>query len=148
MTHRESDAAKRTVTERIKMTEYRIVQVDWENANNAICMVLLSKAERQSLNCEEHSGVYCKHGYDKRIALVSKQFRQYVGQERVATINKKLADEIHAAVGDIIEIDAGVTESEWAVFERTIPRMLPMRDLFIAAMGAPQRDAETVGGHE
>lgn len=143
------------------MAEYKIVQIGWEGANDGMNIVLVSKRDRAAIGTDIAGGVHVKKGETKVVALVERQFRQFVGMENVATINTKLATALGAAVGDIIEIDGEVTESEWAAFEQTIPRRAvhPLEMMMYAMNNAsqrrtqsiprdPQDTAEQVGGHE
>jgi hypothetical protein len=147
-----SDTTKRNVTGDKKMTAYKVVKIGWENGNDGMNIVLVSKKDRTLLAVDIASGVHVKKGNKKVVALVERQFKEFVGQENVATINQKLATALGATVGDIIEIEGGVTESEWAAFEQTMPRVHPMAMLLNAlAAGRTPRDPQSepqVGGHE
>jgi hypothetical protein len=135
------------------MAEYKVVKIGWENSNDGMNIVLVSRNDRRQLGSEIGGGVHVKKGDVKVIALVERQFRQFVGQENVATINQKLATTLGVAIGDTIEIDAGVTESEWVAFEQTIPyrRMFVTTEEIEAVIGnilQQPRDPQQLGGHE
>ena len=87
------------------MARYKIVKVGFENENDIVNVVLLSKAERKKLGVEENAPVYVKRGKKKEIAMVCKQFREFLGKSGIASLNTNLAKKLGAKVGAIIEID-------------------------------------------
>lgn len=123
-----------------KMAEYKVVKIGWENSNDGLNLALVSKKDRMLIGCEIAGGVSVKKGETRIIALVQMQFREFVGQERVVTLNSKAAQALGVTVGDTVEIDNGVMESEWAAFQNAVPRMAaPSFEQFLGAVLATPR---------
>jgi hypothetical protein len=134
------------------MAEYKVVKIGWENSNDGLNIALVSKKDRTLIGCDIAGGVSVRKDATRIIALVQMQFREFVGQEHVVTLNNKAAQALGVSVGDTVEIDNEVTETEWAAFQSAVPRVHPLEQMMAAMIATRQpRDVQaptTPEGHE
>lgn len=100
-----------------KMVKYKVAKIGWDNENPFVDVLLISKKQRESVPVDLNSPIFVKKGKKRQIAIVCKQFRELVGEKGVCSINKALAEKLGVKRGNIVEIENGVTESEWARYQ-------------------------------
>jgi len=99
------------------MAKYKVAKIGWENENPFIDVLLISKSEREKQNIDLHSPVNVKKGKIVQIAIVDKQFRELIGKAGVCTVNQKLAKTLKLKIGSVVELENGVTESQFARYQ-------------------------------
>lgn len=119
------------------MAKYKVVKIDWENANNITPIVCLSLTDRRQIEIDIRQPVKVKKDKKESIAIVQPQFKEHVGKKLICTLNKKLAGLLGAELGDKVEITKELTESEYEAFKReNIP---DPRQIMAAIMGRVSR---------
>jgi hypothetical protein len=100
--------------------EYTTKKIGWENENNDQNVVLLRRKDRETEQMPTNSivKVTATKGAAKisALAIISVQFREFIADENVTTVNTKLAKALGIELGEKIEISKEVTESEHDAF--------------------------------
>lgn len=99
-----------------------ISKIGWENENPTFEVICIDKATRDGIRVVHNSVVKVKKaGTDTiKLALVARQFKEFVGQSKVS-VNTKLATGLGLTATDKVEITGrGLLESEASEFRATI----------------------------
>lgn len=109
----------------ILMAKFKIVRKGWDKQNDVIPVILLSKADRDSVKAEKGQPVKVIKRLNgevsfETIAIVQMQFKEHLDKLSSCTVNDVLANRLNVGVDDSVEISKMLTETEYNNFMKDL----------------------------
>jgi len=112
-----------------KQKQFVVKKVGWDNENQYINLVLLSKKERNGIGTEIRKPVKVIAKDRKEVAITHIQFQEYVNDKGVCVLGSRLAAKLGVKKGDKVVIDRLVTESEFTNYKQSLNPMDALRGI-------------------
>lgn len=104
----------------MKDNQYIVKKIGWENQNDIVPIILLSKSERDKIGVKEGDPVkVIVSNRDMDVVVISavgKQFKDMLGKDSICSVNTQLAEKLRIIDGSKVTIDRNLTESEYKKF--------------------------------